>query len=52
MVKCQLKYSIQIGHFMYHQFYIQTFQILPTQCICVFCTALKQTAIISLYSIN
>jgi len=27
------------GHYMYHQFNIQTFYVLPTQCIYVFCVA-------------
>jgi hypothetical protein len=29
------------GHCMYHQFNIQQFYILPTQCICVFCVDLR-----------
>jgi len=37
---------------MYHQFNIQQFYVLPTQCIYVFCVDLRKTAIISLYSIN
>jgi len=37
---------------MYHQFNIQQFYVLPTQCIYVFCMYLKETAIISLYNIN
>jgi hypothetical protein len=36
---------------MYHQFNIQQFHVLPTQCIC-FVWISEQTAIISLYSIN
>ena len=41
------------GHYMYQQFNIQQFYVLPTQCIYVFCVDLrKKTAIISLYSIN
>jgi hypothetical protein len=36
---------------MYHQFNIQQFYVLPTQCIYVFCMDLR-TAIISLYSFN
>jgi len=39
------------GHYMYRQFSIQQFYVLPTQCIYVFCVDLR-TAIISLYSIN
>jgi hypothetical protein len=39
------------GHYIYHQFNIQQFYVLPTQCIYVFCVELR-TAIISLYSIN
>ena len=41
------------GHYMYRQFNIQQFYVLPTQCIYVFCLDLrKKTAIISLYNIN
>jgi hypothetical protein len=40
------------GHYMYRQFNIQQSYVLLTQCIYVFCVDLKQTAIISLYSIN
>jgi len=29
------------SHYMYHQFNIQQFYVLPTQCICVFCVALR-----------
>ena len=29
------------GHFMYRQFNIQKFCVLPTQCICVFCVDLR-----------
>jgi len=29
------------GHYMYHQFNIQQFYILPTQCIYVFCVDLR-----------
>jgi len=29
------------GHYMYHQFNIQQFYVLPTQCICGFCTDLR-----------
>jgi len=28
------------GHYMYHQFNIQQFYVLPTQCICAFCVDL------------
>ena len=37
---------------MYHQFNIQQFYVLPTQCIYVFCVVLRTTAIISLHNIN
>jgi len=40
------------GYSMYHQLNIQQFYVLPTQCIYVFCVELRQTAIISPYSIN
>jgi len=41
------------GHYMYHQFSIQQFYVLPSQFICVFCVNLrKKTAIVSLYNIN
>jgi len=40
------------GHYMYHQFNIQQFYVLPTQCVYVFVWISEQTAIISLYSIN
>jgi hypothetical protein len=39
------------GHCMCHQFNIQQFYVLPTQCIYVFCVNLRRV-IISLYSIN
>ena len=39
------------GHYMYRQFNMQQFYVLPTLCIYVFCVYLR-TAIISLYSIN
>jgi len=29
------------GHYMYHQFYIQQFYVLPTQCTSVSCVDLK-----------
>jgi len=29
------------GYYMYHQFNIQQFYVLPTQCICVFCVDLR-----------
>jgi len=29
------------GHYMYHQFNIQQFYVLPTQCIFVFCVDLR-----------
>ena len=29
------------GHYMYHQFNIQQFHVLPTQCIYVFCVDLR-----------
>jgi len=34
-------YAPHSGHCMYRQFNIQQFYILPTQCICVFCTDLR-----------
>jgi hypothetical protein len=37
---------------MYHQFNIQQFYILLTQCIYVFCVDLRINSIISLYNIN
>ena len=38
---------------MYHQFNIQQFYVLPTQCIFVFFMWIaEQTAVISLYNIN
>jgi hypothetical protein len=37
---------------IYHQFNIQQFYALPTECIYVFCMDLKKRAIVSLYSIN
>jgi len=37
---------------MHHQFNIQQCHVLPTQCLYVFCTDLKQTAIISPHTIN
>jgi hypothetical protein len=37
---------------MYHQFNIQQFYVLLTQCIYVFCVDLRINSIISLYSIN
>jgi len=40
-----------VGHYMYHQFNIHQFYVLPTKCICVFCVDLR-TAIISLYNIS
>jgi len=40
------------GHYLYHQFNIQQFRVLPEQCIYVFYVISEQTAIISLYNIN
>jgi hypothetical protein len=40
------------GHYMYQQFNIQQFYVLPTQCILCFVWVGVQTVIISLYSIN
>jgi len=37
---------------MYHQFNIQQYYVLPTQCTYVFYVDLRKTAIISLYRIN
>jgi hypothetical protein len=33
--------TIQSGHYMYRQFNIQHFSVLPTQCIYVFCVDLR-----------
>ena len=46
-VDCPILHS---GHYMYRQFNIQRFHVLPTQCFCMFYVDL--TAIISLYYIN
>ena len=40
------------GHYMYHQFNIHKFYVLPTHCIYVFVWISEQTAINSLHSIN
>ena len=40
------------GHYMYRQFNIQQFYVLPTHCICVFCVDLRTNSNISLYNIN
>ena len=40
------------GHYMYRQFNIQQFYVLPAQCIYVFCVDLRKTEIISVYNIN
>ena len=40
------------GHYMYHQFNIQKFYVLPTRVFMCFVWVWEQTAIISLYSIN
>jgi hypothetical protein len=34
-------------HYIYHQFNIQQFRVLPTQCVCVCVWTSEQTAIIS-----
>jgi len=49
--QCSL-YVPHSGHYMYHQFNIQQFYVLPPQNIYVFCVDLRKTAIISLYNIN
>ena len=36
-----LNISNPSGHYMYHQFNIQQFYVLPTQCIYVFCVDLR-----------
>jgi hypothetical protein len=48
-----VKLSRSCAHFMYRQFNIQQFYVLPTHCIYVFCMDLrKKTAVISLYNID
>ena len=37
----QSKKKCASGHYMYHQFNIQQFYVLPTQCIYVFCVDLR-----------
>jgi len=52
---CTAQWSLYVphsGHYMYRQFNIKKFYVLPTQCIYVFCVDLRKTAIISLYNIN
>jgi hypothetical protein len=46
-----INHSKPSGHYMYYQFNIQKFYVLPSQCIIVFCVDLR-TEIISLYGIN
>ena len=36
-----MKYLQPSGHYMYRQFNIQQFYVLPTQCVCVFCVDLR-----------
>jgi len=38
------------GHYMYHQFNIQQFYVLPTQCICVFCVDLRTNSYLFPYT--
>jgi len=41
---CTAQWSLYVphtGHYMYHQFNIQQFYVLPTQCIYVFCVDLR-----------
>ena len=41
---CNAQWSLYVphsGHHMYHQFNIQPFYVLPTQCIYVFCVDLR-----------
>jgi len=41
---CTARWSLYVphgGHYMYHQFNIQQFSVLPTQCIYVFCVDLR-----------
>ena len=40
------------GHYMYHQFNIQQFYVLPKRCVYVFYMDLRKIAIISPYSFN
>jgi hypothetical protein len=40
------------GYYMYRQYNIQQFYLLPTQCIDVFCVYLRTNSDISLYNIN
>jgi len=32
------------GHYMYHQFNIQQFYVLPPQCVYVFCVDMEKTS--------
>jgi len=50
LLRCALK-SFS-GHYMYHQFNIQQFYVLPTQCINVFCVDLRTNRHISVSHIN
>jgi hypothetical protein len=41
---CTAQWSLYVPHsgrYMYHQFNIQQFYVMPTQCICVFCVDLR-----------
>jgi len=55
---CNAQWSLYVphsGHYIYHQFNIQQFHVLPTQCIYVFCVDLRTNSDyfpISTYSIN
>ena len=40
------------GHYMYHQFNIQQYHVLPIEYIYVFCVDLRTNTNISLYNIN
>jgi len=41
---CTAQWSLYVphnGHYIYHQFNIQQFYVLPTECIYVFCVDLR-----------
>jgi hypothetical protein len=41
VVKSVCNFLWPSGHYIYRQFNIQQFYVLPTQCICVFCVDLR-----------
>ena len=41
MLKVRIRPLNHSGHYMYHQFNIQQFYVLPTQCIYMFCVDLR-----------